>query len=85
MKVGFLKPKFKFGIDIIWQFYCCFIMSVLSYYNRGDIMNFSDKLVFLLSVTHTSNIKLAKAINVDPSMISRLRKGRRNIRGISII
>ena len=54
-------------------------MSVLSYYNRGDIMNFSDKLVFLLSVTHTSNIKLAKAINVDPSMISRLRKGRRNI------
>lgn len=54
-------------------------MSVLSYYNRGDIMNFADKLVFLLSVTHTSNIKLAKAINVDPSMISRLRKGRRNI------
>lgn len=42
-------------------------------------MNFSDKLVFLLSLTHTSNIKLAKAINVDPSMISRLRKGRRKI------
>ena len=40
-------------------------------------MNFADKLVFLLSVTHTSNIKLAKAINVDPSMISRLRKGQR--------
>lgn len=42
-------------------------------------MLFSDKLEFLLDMTSTSNAQLARIINVDPSMISRLRKGRRGI------
>ncbi|MDO4560159.1 MAG: hypothetical protein Q4C86_04330 [bacterium] len=42
-------------------------------------MLFSDKLIFLLNVTTTTNAQLARAINVDPSMISRLRSGRRGL------
>jgi hypothetical protein len=42
-------------------------------------MVFSDKLKMLMSLTHTSNKALAKDLIVDPSMISQLRTGARNI------
>lgn len=40
-------------------------------------MKFSDKLVFLMKVTQTSNKELAEGISVDPSLISLLRTGKR--------
>ncbi|MDO4754274.1 MAG: transcriptional regulator [Bacillota bacterium] len=40
-------------------------------------MNFSEKLDFLMAITKTSNSSLALATNLDPSYISRLRKGKR--------
>ena len=42
-------------------------------------MIFQDKLVFLMELTSTSNKQLAKAIMVDPSLISRLRTGARRV------
>jgi hypothetical protein len=42
-------------------------------------MLFSDKLKTLMDITHTSNKALAKHLIVDPSMISQLRTGARNI------
>jgi hypothetical protein len=42
-------------------------------------MLFSDKLKTLMDITHTSNKTLAKHLIVDPSMISQLRTGARNI------
>lgn len=40
-------------------------------------MTFAEKLVFLMNLTSTSNKQLAEAVNVDPSLISRLRNARR--------
>lgn len=40
-------------------------------------MTFSDKLTFLLNLSGAANADLARAIGVDPSQISRLRKGTR--------
>ena len=40
-------------------------------------MQFSDKLVFLMNITQTSNKELASGISVDPSLISLLRTGKR--------
>ncbi len=40
-------------------------------------MIFSEKLNFLLKLTDTSNKQLASALSVDPSLISRMRQGRR--------
>jgi hypothetical protein len=42
-------------------------------------MLFPDKLKTLMDITHTSNKVLAKHLIVDPSMISQLRTGARNI------
>ncbi len=42
-------------------------------------MVFSDKLKILMEITETSNKVLAKHLIVDPSMISQLRTGARNI------
>ncbi len=42
-------------------------------------MTFSEKLDFLLNVTNTSNSMLAKQLSLDPSYISRLRRGERSI------
>ncbi len=42
-------------------------------------MQFYEKLSFLLDLTSTSNRVLAQAIHVDPSLISRLRTGKRNL------
>ena len=42
-------------------------------------MIFQDKLVFLMELTSTSNKQLAKAIMVDPSLISRFRTGERRV------
>jgi hypothetical protein len=44
---------------------------------RGDIMKFHDKLNLVLSMQNIPNNKLAKAISVDPSLISRWRNGTR--------
>ena len=41
-------------------------------------MVFQDKLVFLMEITSTSNKRLAEAIKVDASLISRLRSGDRH-------
>ena len=41
-------------------------------------MTFAEKLVFLMELTATSNKQLAEAVNVDPSLISRLRNARRD-------
>ncbi|MGN0312434.1 MAG: hypothetical protein ACI4CC_06625 [Lachnospiraceae bacterium] len=40
-------------------------------------MQFSDKLVFLMNITMTSNKELATGISVDPSLISLFRTGKR--------
>jgi hypothetical protein len=42
-------------------------------------MEFSDKLKLLMEITDTTNKALAKRLIVDPSMISQLRTGARNI------
>jgi hypothetical protein len=41
-------------------------------------MTFSEKMVFLMRLTSTSNKQLAEAVKVDPSLISLLRTARRN-------
>lgn len=41
----------------------------------GITMNFSDKLNYLLNLYKINNAKLARAINVDPSLISRWKSG----------
>ena len=41
-------------------------------------MQFSEKLDFLMNITNTSNSALALNIKLDPSHISRLRRGERN-------
>lgn len=40
-------------------------------------MIFSDKLNFLIDITHTRNNALAAAVNIDASHVSRLRRGNR--------
>ena len=40
-------------------------------------MKFSEKLNFLLNLTNTPNNMLAKHLSLDPSYISRLRRGDR--------
>ena len=40
-------------------------------------MEFNEKMIFLMKITNTSNKMLSSAINVDPSMISLIRTGRR--------
>ncbi|MDD3438216.1 MAG: hypothetical protein PHI04_02200 [Clostridiaceae bacterium] len=40
-------------------------------------MEFHDKLNFLMDITKTTNISLARASSMDPSYISRLRNGKR--------
>jgi len=42
-------------------------------------MVFKEKLAFLMGLTETRNSQLANAIMVDPSLISRLRNGKRNV------
>ncbi len=42
-------------------------------------MFFADKLDFVMKITDTSNSRLAHHISVDPSYISRIRRGQRNI------
>ena len=44
-------------------------------------MTFSEKLDMLLNITNTPNNLLAKVLSLDPSYISRIRHGRRNILG----
>ncbi|WP_312832788.1 hypothetical protein [Sedimentibacter saalensis] len=41
-------------------------------------MQFSEKLDFLMNITNTSNSALGHKVKLDPSYISRLRKGKRN-------
>lgn len=41
------------------------------------MMQFNDKLIFLMNITHTSNKELANNISVDPSLISLLHTGKR--------
>lgn len=43
-----------------------------------DNMTFSEKLSFLLNLSGTSNAELARAANIDPSQVSRLKNGTRN-------
>ncbi len=40
-------------------------------------MQFYEKLIFLLNLTQTTNRMLAQELQVDPSLISRFRTGRR--------
>lgn len=42
-------------------------------------MIFSDKLIYLMSLTNTSNKQLSIVVSLDPSLISRLRNGRRGL------
>ena len=42
-------------------------------------MTFAEKLIFLMSLTSTSNKQLAIALNVDPSLVSLLRTARRGV------
>ena len=42
-----------------------------------DITHFSNKLSIITDMTNFSNIKLSKALNVDPSYISRFKNGER--------
>lgn len=40
-------------------------------------MNFSEKLNLIMNITSTTNSVLARAISIDPSLVSRLRRGDR--------
>lgn len=40
---------------------------------------FDKRLDFLMNITHMSNAALAKAVNIDPSAVSRLRSGKRSL------
>ena len=40
-------------------------------------MQFSEKLIFLMNITQTSNKELAMELGVDRSLISLLRSGKR--------
>lgn len=42
-------------------------------------MVFAEKLKFIMQLTSTTNSRLAAAINVDPSLISRLKSGARSV------
>lgn len=42
-------------------------------------MQFYEKLLFIMNLTQTQNKELAQAIQVDPSIISRLRNGKRGV------
>ncbi len=42
-------------------------------------MNFAEKLTFLINITSTSNKQLAIVAHVDPSLISMLRSGKRQV------
>lgn len=54
---------------------CYFVAKIK---NGVIIVRFSDKLDFLMNVSNTSNSALALCIRMDPSHISRLRRGERN-------
>ncbi len=41
-------------------------------------MTFSEKLTFLLNLSGSTNAELARAANIDPSQVSRLKNGTRN-------
>lgn len=43
------------------------------------MLSFEEKLTFLLHLSHTSNKELAKALSVDPSLISLMRTGKRRL------
>ena len=40
-------------------------------------MSFSEKLNLMMNISNTNNSALARAISVDPSLVSRLRRGDR--------
>lgn len=42
-------------------------------------MQFYEKLIFMMNLTQTQNKELAQAVQVDPSIISRLRNGKRGV------
>mgnify|MGYP000872867359 CR=1 FL=1 len=42
------------------------------------MVKFYEKLDFLMNITNTSNSILGQKVNLDPSYISRLRRGQRN-------
>ena len=42
-------------------------------------MQFYEKLIFVMNLTQTTNRELALAAQVDPSIISRFRSGKRGI------
>ena len=42
-------------------------------------MQFSEKLIFLMNITQTSNKELAVELGVDRSLISLLRSGKRGV------
>ena len=42
-------------------------------------MQFYEKLIFLLNLTQVTNRMLAQELQVDPSLISRFRTGRRRL------
>ena len=43
------------------------------------MMPFAEKLSFLMHITETSNKELAAELSVDPSLISLMRTGKRNL------
>jgi hypothetical protein len=48
-------------------------------YNQAEVirLQFSEKLDFLMNITNTSNSALGQKVKIDPSHISRLRRGQR--------
>lgn len=42
-------------------------------------MTFAEKLTFLMHISETTNKELAKVLSVDPSMISLMKTGKRNL------
>ena len=51
-----------------------------NYRKRGNTMiPFSEKLSFLMHLSNVSNKTLAAELNVDPSMISLMRTGKRKL------
>ena len=55
--------------------YCYVIFSVLKLCLEVLYLKFGEKLDILMKITNTSNIALARNVSLDPSFVSRLRRG----------
>ncbi|MBO4862791.1 MAG: transcriptional regulator [Eubacterium sp.] len=84
-----INPSDDLKKDIISYLYQNSTEAVLSMENNKNkninFKHFAEKLNAVMDLTNLSNIKLSKNLNVDPSYISRFRKGERIPKANSIL